>query len=308
MKQLGILIAVGVFLRVALAFALDVPFLSGRINDTAHMLGSGTAAELEAMLKSYEDSTTHQIVLLTIPSLEGEAIEDYAFRVAETWKLGQRGVDNGILLLISRADRKLRIEVGYGLESEVTDAVANYIINGIITPRFKQGDFEGGIREGLLALTKAADGALSESRVASFAEDDFPMLFFLLFWFSIVGLFTLIALVTPGCGGWFMFAFLIPFYAIPSGLIFAEGHTWGISIVFIYLIVFPLLKIVMPKTTFGARFFEKVLAWSAKSSGKGRRTGYSSGGWSSSSGWSSGGSSFSGGGGSFGGGGSSGSW
>ena len=184
----------------SVAWALEVPYLSGRINDTANMLSSGVVVELEEMLKAYEDSTTNQIVLLTIPSLEGESLEDYSLRVAETWKLGQKGVDNGVLLLIARDDRKLRIEVGYGLEASVTDAISTMIINGIITPRFKQGDFEGGIREGLIALTKAADGTLSEAELATSSDEEFPLIFFLLFWYGIVGVFTFIALFVAQLG------------------------------------------------------------------------------------------------------------
>ena len=90
--------AVCLLLLAAAVHALDVPYLSGRINDNAHMLSAETVAELESMLAAYEDSTGNQLVLLTIESLEGESLEDYSMRVAETWKLGQKGVDNGALL------------------------------------------------------------------------------------------------------------------------------------------------------------------------------------------------------------------
>jgi uncharacterized protein len=286
----------------AAAVALDIPFLSGHINDTAHMLSQETVMELERMLTAYEDSTTNQIVLLTITSLDGEALEDYTLRVAETWKLGKKGVDNGILLLISKDDRKLRIEVGYGLEASVTDAVSSGIINGIITPRFKQGDFEAGIRDGLIALMQAADGTLSLDALHASSDDEFPLVFFLLFWFSIVGLFTVIGIFSPGCAGWFLYAFLVPFYAAPAFLIQQDtGSSLGFLLLVVYLVGLPILRVLLPKTDWGKRMAEKM-----KTSG---RVSWSGGGWSSSSGsGSSGGSSFSGGGGSFGGGGSSGSW
>ena len=97
------------------------------------MLGTDAVGELEQRLRAYEDSTGNQIVLLTVSSLDGEVLEDYTMRVVETWKLGQKDVDNGVLLFIARDDRKLRIEVGYGLEASVTDAASSYIINSVIT-------------------------------------------------------------------------------------------------------------------------------------------------------------------------------
>ena len=302
-RSLTLAIAV-LLLLGGIAYALDIPFLSGHVNDTAHMLSQETVTDLERMLNAYEDSTTNQIVLLTIASLEGESLEDFSLRVAETWKLGKKDVDNGILLLVARDDRELRIEVGYGLEASVTDAVGSMIISGIITPRFKQGDFEGGIREGLLALIKAADGNLSEAELAQTSDDDFPLVFFLLFWFGIVGLFTALGIFTPGFTGWFLFAFLIPFYAAPAFLVQQEtGMPLGFGLFGLYLIAYPLLRIFLPKTAFGKKMSEKM-----KTSGGGMSWS-SSGGWSSSgsSGFSSGGGGFSGGGGSFGGGGSSGS-
>ncbi|MCZ7558048.1 MAG: TPM domain-containing protein [Bacteroidia bacterium] len=304
-RRLRILAIALLILGGATALALEVPYLSGHINDTAHMLSQETVLELERMLTAYEDSTKNQIVLLTITSLGDESLEDYSLRVAETWKLGQKGVDNGILLLIAKDDRKLRIEVGYGLEASVTDAVSSGIINGIITPRFKQGDFEAGIRDGLVALIQAADGTLSLDTLEASSDDEFPLLFFLLFWFSIVGLFTVIGIFSPGCAGWFLYAFLVPFYAAPAFLIQQDtGSPLGFLLLVVYLVGLPILRILLPKTDWGKRMAEKM-----KTSG---RVTWSSGGWSSSgssSGWSSGGgSSFSGGGGSFGGGGSSGSW
>lgn len=297
--------AVCLLLLAAAVHALDVPYLSGRINDNAHMLSSETVAELESMLAAYEDSTGNQLVLLTIESLEGESLEDYSMRVAETWKLGQKGVDNGALLLVAKQDRKLRIEVGYGLEASLTDAMTSYIINSVITPRFKQGDFEAGIREGLQNMILAADGTIGEADISTASGDDFPMWGFMLFWFGIVGLFTFMGIFTPGCSGWGLYVFLIPFYIGPAAIIADEtGSQLGWLIILGYLVLYPLLRMILPKTEFGKKMATKV-----KSSG---RSGvWSSSGWSSSSssGWSSGGgSSFSGGGGSFGGGGSSGSW
>lgn len=300
-----VLAAAALLVLFATARALEVPYLSGRINDNAHILSAATVAELEAMLSAYEDSTGNQIVLLTISSLEGESLEEFALLVAETWKLGQKGVDNGALLLIAKDDRKLRIEVGYGLEASLTDAMTSHIINNVITPRFKQGEFEEGIREGLKTIIQAADGTIGESDIASSSGGDFDLLLFLLIWFSVVGLFTVFSVFTPGCSGWGLFAFLIPFYLGPAFILSEESHSSiGFALLGGYLIGIPLLRLFLPKTAFGKKMAEKMKS-SSRSGGS-----WSSSGWSSSSsGWSSGGgSSFSGGGGSFGGGGSSGSW
>src|SRR5512145_1421703 len=147
--------------------AINVPFLSGRVNDNANMLTPAVEQRIEARLKAYEDSTTNQIAILTVTSLDGESVEEYSMKVAETWKLGKKGVDNGVLLLISKDDRKLRIEVGYGLEGSLTDAATSYIINSIIVPKFKDGNFEEGIESGVDAIIRAADGDLDTSSASS---------------------------------------------------------------------------------------------------------------------------------------------
>ncbi|MBI5645841.1 MAG: TPM domain-containing protein [Ignavibacteriae bacterium] len=290
-------------IALAAARALDVPYLGGRINDLAHILSTGTIEEIERLLKAHEDSTGNQFAVLTITTLEGESLEEYALRVAETWKLGKKGSDNGALLLIAKDDRKLRIEVGYGLEASLTDAVCSFIINEKITPEFKNGNFDAGVLEGVRAMIAAADGTLDTSTASSSADgfDTTGMIFFLVFWMGIVGVFTFLGIFSKGCTSWFMYAFLIPFWAAPA-LILLDSPVSFLGPVFflVYIIGFPLLKLLAPKTEWGRYLTTKVT------------TSRSSGGWMSSSssggGWSSGGSSFSGGGGSFGGGGSSGSW
>ena len=105
----------------ALARAADVPFLSGRVVDEAEILSPATRERLTAVSKTHEDSTTNQVVVLTTPTIGGESIEEYATRVFATWKLGQKGKDNGVLVVVVPNDRKMRIEVGYGLEGALTD-------------------------------------------------------------------------------------------------------------------------------------------------------------------------------------------
>ncbi len=140
------------------ASALGIPKLQGYVNDYANMISVSSRAKLEEELKSFEQSDSTQLVILTLSSLEGETVEDYSIRVAEAWKLGQARKDNGILLLVSKNDRKIRIEVGRGLEGRLTDLMAGRIIDLVITPRFKRGDYDGGFAAGVDALIDATRG------------------------------------------------------------------------------------------------------------------------------------------------------
>lgn len=138
--------------------ALDVPALQGRVNDYAGMLTTATERQLDAVLQDLERSDGTQIVVLTIPSLEGDSLEDFSIRVAEQWRIGQKGLDNGAILLIAKADRKLRIEVGYGLEGRLTDLMAGRIIANVIVPYFKNGQIDQGVVEGVQAMVAAVKG------------------------------------------------------------------------------------------------------------------------------------------------------
>lgn len=140
------------------SFALDVPPLRGHVNDHAGMLSSQAAQQLEARLSDFERSDSTQVVLLTIPSLEGEDIEGFSIRVAENWRIGQKGLDNGAILVIAKQERKIRIEVGRGLEGRLTDLVAGRIIRNEIAPRMKAGDIDGGITAGTVAIMAAVKG------------------------------------------------------------------------------------------------------------------------------------------------------
>ena len=142
----------------SIVYALDVPPLRGRINDYAGMIQPDKARELEGRLADFERDTGHQVAVLTIPSLKGDALEDFSIRVAEAWKIGQKGFDNGAILLIVRDDHKLRIEVGYGLEGVLPDAIANRIITEIIVPRFRENDYSGGIEAGVNAILQVTKG------------------------------------------------------------------------------------------------------------------------------------------------------
>jgi len=137
------------------AHARDVPALSAHVNDTAGMLSADERARLEQKLVDYERKTSRQFALLTIDSLDGDDLEGFSIRVAEAWKLGQKGQDNGLVLLVVKNDHKLRIEVGYGLEDRVPDVVASRIINERMVPRIRSGDNDGAVRAGVDALLTA---------------------------------------------------------------------------------------------------------------------------------------------------------
>jgi len=135
-----------------------VPALSARVTDLTATLSNEQRAALEATLKGVEEKSAAQIAVLLVPSTQPETIEQYSMRVAEAWKLGRKGVDDGLLLLVAKNDRRVRIEVGYGLEGIIPDAVARRVIGETITPRFKQGDFAGGIQAGVLRLAALIAG------------------------------------------------------------------------------------------------------------------------------------------------------
>ncbi len=147
-----------------LAYGLDVPKLQGYVNDYAGMISPSVKSKIEERLRTFEQSDSTQIVILTIPSLEGENIEEFGIKVAERWKIGQQGKDNGAILIVSKQERKIRIEVGYGLEGRLTDLTAGRIIDLVIKPRFKQGDFDGGFVAGVSSLIDATRGEFTAER------------------------------------------------------------------------------------------------------------------------------------------------
>ena len=138
--------------------ALEVPKNTGYVNDLAGLISSATELKIENFLRGFEASDSTQLVVLTVDSLQGEALEEYSLKVAENWGIGQKGKDNGALLLIAKQERKIRIEVGYGLEGKLTDLLAGRIIDNDITPHFKAGDYEGGVVAGITGMAEAVRG------------------------------------------------------------------------------------------------------------------------------------------------------
>ena len=163
--------------------ALDIPKPTGYVNDTAGLLSAGVKLKVEQFLQGFEASDSTQITLLTIPTLEGESLEDYSQQVFDSWNLGQSGRDNGALLLIAKDERKVRIEVGYGLEGRLTDLLAGRIIDNEITPKFKQGDFDGGIVAGIVGIAEAVRGEYTGTGKTKGKKkrSSFGSFFFLLF-------------------------------------------------------------------------------------------------------------------------------
>ncbi|RMG98070.1 MAG: TPM domain-containing protein, partial [Candidatus Dadabacteria bacterium] len=149
---------------VLLAFALAAAGLEvpprplGRVSDFAGLLKPQERARIEAKLAEIEERTSNQFAVAIFPSLEGEDLEDFSIRLAEAWKIGQKGRDNGVILLVFLEERKVRIEVGYGLEGAIPDVLAGRIIREVLAPRFRQGDYAGGILAAVDALDRASRG------------------------------------------------------------------------------------------------------------------------------------------------------
>jgi uncharacterized protein len=177
------------------AFAdVAVPPLVGRVVDRTGTLSSGDAASLQQTIGSFELRKGSQIAVLIVPTTAPETIEQYSLRVAETWKIGRKKIDDGALLVVAKDDRKLRIEVGYGLEGALTDVTAKRIIDEVITPKFRSGDFAGGISEGVAAIIRIVEGeklpapAEPKPRFDSTSLDGVPVPFILAGLFMVGGI------------------------------------------------------------------------------------------------------------------------
>ena len=301
--------------------ANEIPFLTGRVVDNAELLSPAARDRIAALSKAHETRTTDQIVVLTVQTLDNTSIEEYAVSVFEAWKLGQKGKDNGVLVVIVPRERKMRIEVGYGLEGKLTDIAANRIIRNVMAPDFKQNNFDRGVEEGVKAIiatlqgdASAAGEASDETKEASGSTSSGGMnvpnlplterILFGAFIFGIIGVFTVLGVMTPGMG-WFLYVFLIPFWAMFPIVIVGPKATVGLLA--LYVIGYPLAKLWVGRQPWYAK-----AAADLKKKGTATIGGMviTSGGSSSSGGSSGGGGGggFSGGGGSSGGGGASGSW
>ena len=266
------------------AVALDIPVLKGRVNDTASLLSPQTIQLLEQQLQQLEEEDSTQVVVLTIPSLKGESLEEYSIRVAETWEIGQQDADNGALLLIAVNDRKLRIEVGYGLEGLLTDLVAGRIVDNVIVPRFKRGQFDQGVIDGVAEMIKTVKGQFDSEAIAQKKPD--PE-----------------GLIIAGLCGLFFIGAMLRKHKLAASL---AGGVYGGILALVHPLVNGTAATVL--CIIIGLLGSWIISLLTKSSSVGRRSG--SGPYFSSGGFSSGGrfGGFSGGGGGFGGGGASGGW
>ncbi|HZJ11220.1 MAG TPA: TPM domain-containing protein, partial [Methyloceanibacter sp.] len=166
------------------------PELTGRVVDGAGLLSPEDAEALIAELKALEDKSSDQLVVVTLPSLQGDTIEDFGYQLGRHWGIGTAKLDNGVLLIVAPNERKVRIEVGYGLEPILTDALTKIIIENAILPRFREGNFPGGIKDGVrdIALALTGDAAEVEDRAKARHDADEPAIdwFTILFWTIII--------------------------------------------------------------------------------------------------------------------------
>jgi uncharacterized protein len=280
--------------------AVAVPPLTGRVVDQTGTLSSGEIASLTQTLKDFEARKGSQIAVLMVPTTGEETIEQFSIRVAEAWKIGRKKIDDGALLVIARNDRHLRIEVGYGVEGALTDATTRRIIDEIITPKFKTGDFAGGIRAGIERMISVIDGEkLPAPEPAHWPAPGTP---------------------ENGTDPFVIFG-LMALAIILRGALgrFAGALATGLSVGVVAWLVAGLLaaSVALGVIAFAVTLLVPTVIPTGPTVGGGRH--HRSGGWVVGSGsggsWSSGSSSsggdsggFSGGGGSFGGGGASGSW
>jgi uncharacterized protein len=283
------------------AFAdVAVPPLTGRVVDQTGTLSGSDVASLQQTLMAFEQRKGSQVAVLIVPSTGPETIEQYSLRVAETWKIGRKKIDDGALLVVAKDDRKLRIEVGYGLEGALTDVTAKRIIDEIITPRFRSGDFAGGISAGIAGIIGVIDGEKLPAPVSAREPKqsrDPSLLSFL----NPLNPFTIFGVLVVGTA-----------MRKTAGRLIGSALTGGIAGLVAWLIAgSAAVTILAAIVVFGFALFTDLTLPQrpTPSQRRGRHGGWSGGGGSSSGGSGSSSSSDSGGGGgSFGGGGASGSW
>jgi uncharacterized protein len=275
----AILTALLVLFAASPYYALDLPALKGRVNDYAGMISPETVNQLEATLAAFEQSDSTQVVIVTVPNLDGTPIEDFGIKLGEAWKIGQAKKDNGVIFIVSKDDRKMRIEVGRGLEGVLTDLLTGRILDTVVRPSFKEGKYDEGFTAGTQAIIEACRGEFKNDGKRTGGNSDSPISGFLIF--IAIGLYFAIVVVSSftkiggGAVGALGLPAIIHFGVIPIGL----------TGLIISIIGGFAAGLILPHIPIGG--------------GGGRYGGGSSSG---------GGGGFSGGGGSFGGGGSSGGW
>ncbi len=283
------LLAIFLFTSILFSNVQDyLPDLTGRVVDNAQILDKNTISSLEKILQNQEKNSTNQIVVATIKSLHGYSVEEFSLNLARKWKLGQKDKNNGVLLLVAPNEKKIRIEVGYGLEGALTDKISHEIITYTIAPYFKKGDFNSGILNGTKDIIKATN--LEFKSKTDFQDIDIESLMLIIFCLS----FTLLifsSIIEKPLPLKIGLSSLLSTFSLPiSSIIFSSSITIPVIIMIIIAIFI---------------FFTTTSNDILNTSSSSKNTGSSSDFSSINSSYSSG---FSGGGGSFGGGGASGSW
>jgi uncharacterized protein len=287
----AVLLALSLVWSFAAAADVAVPQLTGRVVDQTGTLSSGDIASLTQTLKDLEARKGSQIAVLIVPTTAPETIEQYSIRVAEAWKIGRKKIDDGALLVVAKDDHHLRIEVGYGLEGSLTDVTAHRIIDEVITPNFRAGDFAGGISDGIDRMIKVIDGETLPAPEPPHWQEQ--------------GAFNGADLLNP----FVLFGLVIlgGFLRTILGRLIGSTATGGVVAVVAWFIAGSIAAALLAGLVgFAVAMFADAFVPSGPV-GRGRG-GYSGGGWGGGGGSRDSDGGFSGGGGSFGGGGASGSW
>jgi len=231
-----LLIAVVAMLCVAAAaHAQTFPKLTGRVVDDAHLLSQQQVDQLTQLSQSVEQASSRQLVVATIPDLQGYPIEDYGYKLGRAWGIGQQGINNGIILIVAPKEKKVRIEVGYGLEPIMTDALSSMIIQNDILPKFRAGDMAGGIIAGASAIAdqlKAPPDEAEQKVVAAAnaqrqhqqSSDGGGVPWALIFWLIVIG-FMMASRFSHGRRGHRYRGGMWPIFLWGSG--FGSGSSWG---------------------------------------------------------------------------------
>jgi len=283
--------------------ALDVPPLKAHVNDYAHLFSAKTVQETERALADFEARESIQIAVLTVPTLETENLEEYSIKVAEAWRIGWKGLDSGVILLVAEKERKIRIEVGRGLEGRLTDLTSGQIIRNEIWPHFKTGDYDGGLSAGLGAIMTAVKGEYGpQKQDLRHVSKSAPPIFGLLIFLFVVLLFLgSMSRLLGGIAGGLGLPIIghIAYSALPFAMLA------GLGVVGFFM---GLITSLLFTGGYGSRSGSHARGPFTGGGFWGGGFGGSGGGFGGFGGGSGGDSGFSGGGGSFGGGGSSGDW
>ncbi|MBY8828753.1 TPM domain-containing protein [Hephaestia mangrovi] len=235
-RWLILLALVAAFFAVTAAQAQTFPKLTGRVVDDAHLLNQQQVEALTQLSQETEQASSRQLVIATVPDLQGYPIEDYGYKLGRAWAIGQKEIDNGIILLVAPNERKVRIEVGYGLEPIMTDALSNMIIRDDILPKFRDGDMAGGIIAGAQAIAdqlkappdeaeqKVAAAAQSQQQAAH--DDNGGVPWALIFWLIVIG-FMIVSRFSHGGRGRRYRGGMWPIFLWGSGFGGGGSSGWG---------------------------------------------------------------------------------